>query len=66
MEITRGMSDLLTLLLFVLPLGLDTFVIAAAVGANWLLGWSQCIRLRRYQQAAKKENEVGFRQGHSL
>jgi manganese efflux pump family protein len=41
MEITRGMSDLLTLLLFVLPLGLDTFAIAAAVGANWLLGWSR-------------------------
>jgi putative Mn2+ efflux pump MntP len=35
------MSNLLTLLLFVLPLSLDTFAIAAAVGANRLSGWSR-------------------------
>jgi manganese efflux pump family protein len=35
------MGNVLTLLLFVLPLGVDTFAIAAAVGANRISGWSR-------------------------
>ncbi len=35
------MGNALTLLLFVLPLGVDTFAITAAVGANRISGWSR-------------------------
>ena len=35
------MGNVFTLLLFMLPLSLDTFAIAAAVGANRLSGWSK-------------------------
>jgi putative Mn2+ efflux pump MntP len=40
-EITSPMGNVLTLLLFVLPLSVDTFAIAAAVGANRISGWSR-------------------------
>lgn len=35
------MGNVLTLLLFVLPLSVDTFAIAAAVGANRISGWTR-------------------------
>jgi putative Mn2+ efflux pump MntP len=35
------MGNVLSFLLFVLPLGVDTFAIAAAVGANRISGWSR-------------------------
>jgi manganese efflux pump family protein len=35
------MGNVLTLLLFVLPLSVDTFAIAAAVGANRISGWNR-------------------------
>jgi manganese efflux pump family protein len=35
------MGNFFALLLFVLPLSLDTFAIAAAVGANRISGWSR-------------------------
>ncbi len=35
------MGNVLTLLLFVLPLSVDTFAISAAVGANRISGWSR-------------------------